>query len=212
MPQQFHKRKPKKTRSKKTIVARTRVSEGSLEARLVALFAKFPGELFKTNELSKMLGIPSDSNEYQTLRDELHRLEHTGAISRGSRRRYGMVPPPPSEITGILKMQPTGNGLVSPDKECGFKETILIRTRNLTNALHGDRVKVALYAEIEGERPQGEIIEILERASKIITGTVDRSRHQLYVKPDSGKMSRDVIITKKDLGGPKLCEKVKLKL
>ena len=212
MPQQFHKRKPKQNRSKKTIVARTRVSEGSLEARLVALFAKFPGELFKTNELSKMLGIPSDSNEYQALRDELHRLEDTGAISRGSRRRYGMVPPPPSEITGTLKMQTTGNGLVSPDKECGFKETILIRTRNLTNALHGDRVKVALYAEIEGERPQGEIIEILERASKIITGTVDRSRHQLYVKPDSGKMSRDVIITKKDLAGAKPGDKVKVEL
>lgn len=212
MPQQFHKRKPKQARSKKTIVARTRVSEGSLEKRLVALFAKFPGELFKTNELSKMLGIPSDSDEYQKLRNELHRLEDTGAISRGSRRRYGMVPPPPSEITGILKMQPTGNGVVSPDKECGFKETILIRTRNLTNALHGDRVKVALYAEIEGERPQGEIIEVLERASKIITGTVDRSRHQLYVKPDSGKMSRDVIITKKDLGGAKLGDKVKVEL
>lgn len=212
MPQQFHKRKPKQTRSKKTIVARTRVSEGSLEKRLVALFAKFPGELFKTNELSKMLSIPSDSHEYQNLRHELHRLEESGVISRGSRRRYGMVPPPPSEITGILKMQPTGNGVVSPDKDCGFKETILIRARNLTNALHGDRVKVALYAEIEGERPQGEIIEVLERASKIITGTVDRSRHQLYVKPDSGKMSRDVIITKKDLGGAKLGDKVKVEL
>lgn len=212
MPQQFHKRKPKQVRSKKTIVARTRVSEGSLEQRLTSLFAKFPGELFKTNELSKMLGIPSDSNEYQTLRDELHRLEDTGVISRGSRRRYGMVPPPPSEITGILKMQTTGNGVVSPDKECGFKETILIRTRNLTNALHGDRVKVALYAEVEGERPQGEIIEILERASKVITGTVDRSRHQLYVKPDSGKMTRDVIVTKRDLGGAKLGDKVKVEL
>ncbi len=212
MPQQFHKRKPKQARSKKTIVARTRVSEGSLEQRLVALFAKFPGELFKTNELSKMLGIPSDSNEYQTLRDELHRLEDTGVISRGSRRRYGMLPPPPSEITGILKMQTTGNGVISPDKECGFKETILIRTRNLTNALHGDRVKVALYAEVEGERPQGEIIEILERASKVITGTVDRSRHQLYVKPDSGKMTRDVIVTKRDLGGAKIGDKVKVEL
>lgn len=212
MPQQFHKRKPKHSRSKKTIVARTRVSEGGLADQLLSLFNKFPGELFKTNEISKMLRIPSDSPKYQSLRSELHRLEDTGVILRGSRRRYGMMPPPPSEITGTLKMQPTGNGVVSPDKECRFKETILIRARNLTNALHGDRVKVALYASIEGERPQGEIVEILERASNIITGTVDRSRHQLYVKPDSGKMTRDVIVTRKDLQGAKVGDKVKVEL
>jgi ribonuclease R len=159
-----------------------------------------------------MLGIPSDSDEYQALRDELRRLEDSGGISRGSRRRYGIAPEIPAEITGILKMQPTGNGIVQPDKSCNFRDTILIRARSLSNALHGDKVKVALYAAKEGERPQGEILTVLERASKVITGTIDRSHHQLYVKPDSGKMARDVIVTKKDLGGAKLGDKVKVEL
>src|SRR6476659_7097451 len=111
-----------------------------LRERVLKLFREHSGELFKTNEISKMIGIPSDSDEYQDLRDELRRLEREEAIIHGSRRRYGIVPPRPTEITGILKMQPTGNGILKPEKGSGLHDTVLIRARNLANAVHGDKV------------------------------------------------------------------------
>ncbi|MDP4231339.1 MAG: ribonuclease R [Bacteroidota bacterium] len=183
-----------------------------LRERILDIFKKNSGELFKTNEISKMIGVRSDSDDYQMLRDELRRLERDGVIIHGSRRRYGIIPPRPTQITGIVKMQPTGNAIVKPEKDSGLHDTVLIRARNLANAVHGDKVSVALYAAKHGERPQGEIIEILERASKIITGRVEKSQRNFFIKPESGKLLRDVLVTKSDLSGAKPGDKVKVEL
>src|SRR5579872_492882 len=86
-------------------------AELPLRDKILKIFSDHSGELFKTNELSKMLGIKSDSDEYQSLRDELRRLEHEQAIAHGSRRRFGIIPPRPTQISGTLKMQPTGNAI-----------------------------------------------------------------------------------------------------
>jgi ribonuclease R len=183
-----------------------------LREKVLKIFQENSGELFKTNEISKMIGVPSDSDEYQTLRDELRRLESEGQIAHGSRRRYGIIPPRPTQIEGVLKMQPTGNAIVKPDKNSGLHDTVLIRARNIGNALHGDKVFVALYAPKAGERPQGEVIEILERSSKIITGRVEKSSRNFYIKPESGNIMRDVLVTKHDLSGAKPGDKVKVEL
>ncbi|MEP7234532.1 MAG: ribonuclease R [Ignavibacteriota bacterium] len=181
-----------------------------LRERVLKLFHEHSGEMFKTNEISKMIGIKSDSDDYQLLRDELRRLEDESAITHGSRRRYGIVAPRPTEIVGRLKMQPTGNAIVKPEKESGLRDTVLIRARNLANAVHGDKVSVTLYAAKQGERPQGEVTDILERSSKIITGKVEQTQRNYYIKPESGKMMKDILVTKHDLSGAKHGDKVKI--
>ena len=183
-----------------------------LRERILKIFREHSGELFKTNEISKMIGIRSDSDEYQALRDELRRLEREDQIVHGSRRRYGIVPPRPTQIEGILKMQPTGNAIVKPDKDSGLRDTVLIRARNLANAVHGDKVSVTLYAARPDERPQGEVTGILERSSKIITGRVEKTQRNFFIKPESGKMMQNILVTKRDLSGAKHGDKVKIEL
>src|SRR5258706_3427794 len=95
-------------------------SDLPLRERILKIFSEYPGDLFKTNEISKMIGIKSDSSEYQTLRDELRKMEGEHLITHGTRRRYGIVPMRPSQITGSLKMQPTGNAIVKPEKDSGL--------------------------------------------------------------------------------------------
>jgi ribonuclease R len=202
------KRRPDKrhsTRSKQT------TASGDLTNDLLTIFHKNEGRLFKTNELSKALGIPSDADEYQSLRRELEQLVADGKIIRESRRRYGILPPPPTEITGTLRILPIGNGIVTTDSR-NIKDTILIRARNLGTALDGDMVKVALYAPKEGERPQGEIIEIIKRGKRFVTGTYERDRGQGVVRTETGRMLRDVVIGGKQTSGAKTGDKVKVQL
>src|SRR5690348_5108711 len=97
----------------------------SLRERILNIFKEHTGELFKTNEISKMIGIRSDSDEYRILRDTLHQLEREESIIHGSRRRYGIVPPRPKQIIGTVKMQPTGNAIVKPDIDFGLHDTVL---------------------------------------------------------------------------------------
>ncbi len=183
-----------------------------LRESLVEMFQSNPGELFKTNEISKMIGIKSTDPRYQELRDLIRAMEEDGSILRGSRRRYGLPPPKLSMVAGTLKMQTTGNGVVTPDASYGMTDTVLIRSRNLSTALDGDFVRVAIFAARPGERPQGEVIEVEKKASLPIMGTVERRRNFYVVRPDTGKFKRDIVVSKKDLAGARVGEKVKVEL
>lgn len=183
-----------------------------IRERLLELFRENKGELFKTNELSKLLGIKSTDDEYRTLRDLLVELEESGEIIRGTRRRFGIPPPARKVIEGVLKVQPTGNGIVTPNDASGIDDTVLVRSKHLGTAHDGDHVKVSLFAPKRKERPQGEIIEILQKQTRHIVGRVERSRNFFYVRPESDKFHRDILIVKRDLHGAKVGDTVKVEL
>jgi ribonuclease R len=184
----------------------------SLRDELLHLFSKHPRDLFKTNEISKMIGIKSDDPRYQDLRDTLSGLELEGKIERGSRRRYALSRPQLAEIEGSLSINSAGNGIVSPDPEFDLGDTVLIRKDGLLTALDGDRVRVALFAADTNERPQGEVIAVLRQAEHRIIGVVQRGKHGLYVRPEGAKMRRDIFIARKDLHGAGEGDKVAVEL
>ena len=45
-----------------------------------------------------------------------------------------------------------------------FSEDVFIPTMNLNRALDKDKVKVYVYNRRKGKRPEGEVIEVIERA------------------------------------------------
>ena len=184
----------------------------ALRDDILQLFRQHPNDLFKTNEISKMLRIKSDTPAYQDLRHTLDALESEGVAIRGSRRRYGLPQTIITELEGELRIQPTGNGVVTPSAEFEIGDTVLIRARNIGTALDGDVVKVRLAASKEGERPQGEIVEVLRNAAHRLVGMVERSRQGFYVRPEGAKIKRDVFIAKKDLNGAREGQRVAIEL
>ena len=179
---------------------------------LLTLFSKHPGELFKTNEISKMLAIKSDSPEYQNLRKVLRELEEDGTMVRGSRRRYVLPLPKLTDIEGELRIQPTGNGVVTPASDFNIGDMVLIRSRNLGTAMDGDFVRVSLFAPKKSERPQGEVEEVLRKAAHHLVGVIERTRQGFFVRPESGKIRRDIFIARKDLHGAREGDRVKIEL
>ncbi len=150
--------------------------------RLLAMFKEHRGDLFKTNEISKMLGIKSDHPDYQELRDVLDHLESSNQIVRGSRRRYGIPPPEVSTLEGTLRMQSSGNAIVTPDAHQEFNDTILIRGKHLQRAQDGDRVRINVAEIKKGERPQGEVIRVIEHATRPVVGRDERTREDRAVE------------------------------
>ncbi len=187
-------------------------SNEQLRDDLLDLLRENPGEQFKTNEISKMLAIKSDSDEYQDLRRTLDALESEGLIVRGSRRRYGLARPVLSEVEGELRMQPTGNAVLSPAANFDLGDTVLVRSRNISTALDGDYVRVRLLARKEGERPQGEIVEIIRKAAHQVTGTIEHTRQGFLLRPEGAKLKRDVFISRKDLHGALEGDRVRVEL
>lgn len=187
-------------------------TQQSLRDTVLELLKRHPGELFKTNEISKMVGIKSDDDRYQDLRHTIHTLEEEGTIVRASRRRYGIREEKKSVIEGLLRMQPTGNALVTPSPEYGINDTVLIRARNIGTAIDGDIVKVALFASKRDERPQGEVLEIIERPVHHLTGKVRKGRQNYFVVPETDKIARDIVVTRRDLHGAREGDLVQVEL
>ena len=72
-------------------------------------------------------------------------------------------------VTGRLEVKYSGSAWVLQD---GDEEDIFIGERNLSNALHGDLVKVLVYPPREDRKPEGQIVEIIERSRKQLVGII----------------------------------------
>ena len=104
-------------------------------------------------------------------------------------------------MTGKIDMANDGSAFLIPDDE--FEKDIYIAPRKLRTALHGDKVKLHVYANSKGKRKEGEVVEITERAKMEFTGIVKLSQHFAFFIPDDRKMLHDIFIPLEDLNGAK---------
>ncbi|WP_026712833.1 ribonuclease R [Flavobacterium daejeonense] len=77
-----------------------------------------------------------------------------------------------------------------------FEEDIFIPTNNLNRALDKDRVKVYIYNRRKGKRPEGEVVEIIERAKTDFVGVIDIQKNFAFVSTANPKMYTDIFIPK----------------
>ena len=81
-----------------------------------------------------------------------------------------------------------------------FEEDVFIPTSNLNHALDKDTVKVYVYNRRRGKRPEGEVIEVLERAKSEFVGVIDIQKNFAFVTTANAKMYTDIFIPKDKIG------------
>jgi ribonuclease R len=77
-----------------------------------------------------------------------------------------------------------------------FGEDVFIPTNNLNRALDKDKVKVYIYNRRKGKRPEGEVIEIVERAKTDFVGVIAIQANFAFVSTANPKMYTDIFIPK----------------
>lgn len=95
----------------------------------------------------------------------------------------------------------TADGSAYIVMEDEFENDIFIAPRKLRTALHGDTVKVYVYAKNKGKRKEGEVVEIINRAKMEFTGIIKVSEKFAFFIPDDRKMLQDIFIPLADLNG-----------
>lgn len=114
-------------------------------------------------------------------------------------------------VTGTVDMTADGSAFIVPDDE--FEKDIFVGPRKLRNALHGDKVKVYVFAKKRsGRRNEGEIVEIIKRAKTEFIGVAKISEKFAFVIADDKKMLHDIFIPLADLNGAKNGQKVQVSL
>jgi ribonuclease R len=107
-------------------------------------------------------------------------------------------------ITGTVDMTRMGYGFISSDN---IEDDVFVSAKNLNTALHGDKVKVLLYAKRKGARPEGEVVEIIERWRTSFVGTVEIMPNFAFLIPDNKNMPFDLFIPVSKLNGAKQGQK-----
>ncbi|HXI00229.1 MAG TPA: ribonuclease R [Sphingobacteriaceae bacterium] len=102
-------------------------------------------------------------------------------------------------VTGRVDMTADGSAYIVQEDE--FESDIFIAPRKIKTALHGDTVKVYVYAKNKGKRKEGEVVEIITRAKMEFTGIIKVSEKFAFFIPDDRKMLQDIFIPLQDLNG-----------
>ncbi len=113
-------------------------------------------------------------------------------------------------IIGKVDITADGSGYVVPDDE--FEKDIYVSAHKLHNALHGDKVKVYIFAKKSGRKNEGEVIEIIKRAKTDFIGVIKISERFAFVNVDDRRMMHDIFIPLTDLNGAKNGQKVQVSI
>lgn len=178
-----------------------------MQKAIVATLKKDRLTIFNYKQLSAQMGI-SDSEERKVVLEALLRLASDGRIDEVERGRY-RYKHFEHYVEGYVDMTQKGSAYVVSDE---LEDDIYITPKNINHALDGDFVKVLLYAQRKNKKPEGEIVEILERAKSEFVGIIEMSKNFGFLIPDNKKMLVDLYIPKESLNGAKNGDKAIAKI
>ncbi len=184
----------KKKKQKKGKVADT-FNKPRLKNAILTVFYDNPEKTFNYKQISSLLEIKDPENRklvYVTLEE----LVESGNLESSQRGKF-QLKSRGGFISGRVEMQPQGFAYVISEEA---DQPVLVSLRNLNHAMEGDKVKVALYARRKKHQPEGEVVEIEERAKSTFVGTVSRSRNFAFFIP-TGKVGFDLFIPNDKLNG-----------
>ncbi|OZU88725.1 ribonuclease R [Virgibacillus indicus] len=163
-------------------------------------------EFFKENgtkplavdELEEALEI-EDAVEFKELVKALNELEDAGELVRTRKNRFGL-PEKMNLVRGRIQMHAKGFAFLIPDDE--DQTDVYIHHSDLASAMNNDKVLVRLEKKDEdGNRPEGTVIRILERATLQVVGTFEDNRSFGFVIADDKRIPNDIFIPKNQTHG-----------
>jgi len=193
----------RKGRGKKKAV----ITPESVKEQVLAIISKSPAQGFNYKQISKRLNI-NDPSERKMVSDILRELSESGTIEEINKGKY-RAKVRRGYITGTVDMTRMGYGFVKSED---IEEDVFVAARNLRTALHGDKVKVLLLPRRKGSRPEGEVVEIIERWRNTFVGTVEIMPNFAFLIPDNRNMPFDLFIPSSKLNGARQGQKAVAKI
>lgn len=148
-----------------------------------------------SDELSKEL-----SEDDSSLQEVLGNLTSSGRLHLTKRERYGL-PGDLNMMVGRLDSTRQGAGFLVPETGEGEQADLFIPAHNLRGAVHGDLVMARVEKKDKGKdkKAEGFIVRVLERAHTRLVGTLEKSEHFGFVKPDHPRLKFDVYLPQAEI-------------
>ncbi len=179
----------------------------TLRKFILKIFRDNPSKLFNYKQLSKKLDI-KDANAKLLITNVLYDLTEQKQLEEVYTGKFRFNPKE-LYVKGVVDMTQRGTAyIVSEDT----KEDIFVSHNFLNGALHGDEVKVFLFAKRKKKQPQGEVVEILKRNKNTFVGTIEVSKNFAFLLSIGKNMPYDIFIPIANLNGAKHGDKAICKI
>jgi ribonuclease R len=160
------------------------------------------------DDLAARIGRDGKSAQHR-LQSQLEELLHAGEIIRNRRGEYILRERVPQLVVGTVSGHRDGHGFVLPDDRSA---PVFLPPRQMLETMHGDRVAVRVSGQDNRGRPQGALVEVLERNTREIVGRLYDESGISFVVPDNPRIGHRVLVPRGHLGGARAGQVVLVKL
>lgn len=169
--------------------------EKDFSHKIFKILSKNPNKSFNYRQIAAALEV-DDTQSRNAIIKELQYLASKEKIEEIEKGKYRVLSKA-DYVEGTIDMTSRKTAyFVSPEIE----EDIFIPTNNLNKALDKDKVKIYIYNRRRGRRPEGEVVEIIERFKTEFVGVIDIQKNFAFVSTANPKMYTDIFIPKDKIG------------
>jgi ribonuclease R len=164
--------------------------------KIVKILSQSANKAFNYKQIGAKLEVDDTESRNQIIKD-LKILTSQNIVIESEPGKYLIKAVSKDYYEGKIDM--TGRKtayFVSTDLE----DDIFIPTNNLNHALDKDIVKVYVYSRRNGKKPEGEVIEVIERHKTDFVGVIDIQANFAFVSTANPKMYTDIFIPKDKIG------------
>lgn len=170
--------------------------EKDFSGKILKILAQNANRAFNYKQIAAILEVDDTKSRNEIIKD-LKILASKKQIIETEPGKYLIKAISQDYYEGTIDMTSRKTAyFISPD----FEEDVFIPTNNLNKALDKDKVKVYVYNRRKGKRPEGEVIEVVERHKTEFVGVIDIQKNFAFVSTANPKMYTDIFIPKDKIG------------
>ncbi|WP_337967924.1 ribonuclease R [uncultured Flavobacterium sp.] len=171
-------------------------NEKDFSSKIIKILSQSPNKAFNYKQIGAKLELDDTKSRNQIIKD-LKILATSKKIIETEPGKYLVKAESQDYYEGTIDMTSRKTAyFICPD----FSEDVFIPTNNLNRALDKDKVKVYVYNRRKGKRPEGEVIEVIERNKTEFVGVIDIQANFAFVSTANPKMYTDIFIPKDKIG------------
>lgn len=185
----------------------------SFAKQIIKIFANNPFDSFNHKQVASRVGAHDKAARQLVLTTIQELAEAKILVEDDNKGKYKINPKninddllPANYVVGTIDMKQGGKAYVIPKD--ADREDIQIAPGNTRHALHGDTVKVLMFPQRKMHKPEGQVVEILQRAKTRFVGVIQLQERFAFLVSSSRTMQVDIFIPLNDLGGAEDGEKV----
>ena len=143
-------------------------------------------------QLYILLDISDDEREIFNKR--LNAMEREGQIIK-NRKGALCIADKLDLIAGVIQGHPDGFGFLIPDDKTKLNgEDLFLSPKEMSQVIHGDRAIVRMSGLDRRGRPEGKLVEVLERRTQKLVGRVMRTSGVTIVAAEDKRINQDILI------------------